>query len=143
MKRVIVFLFSILFLTACGGANSELDQKLETLNKELLEGHDVVMPKSMKLPKVKARILELIKDLPEEDERLAKGRSIAFELTKANDDMYNWMDNYANARLKTEDPNSQLELYERLKEEIASIGDHTNEAMQKAEQFISENEAAE
>jgi hypothetical protein len=143
MKRLIVFLFSVLALAACGGANSELNQKLEKLNKELLDGHDVVMPKSMKLPKIKASVLELIKDLPEDDERVKNGRSIAFELTKANDDMYNWMDNYANARLKTEDPNSQLELYERLKEEIAIIGSHTNEAMEMADKFISENETAE
>lgn len=142
MKRIIVFLFPLLILASCGGS-SELDQKLEALNKELMEGHDVVMPKSMKLPKVKASVLEKIKDLPEDDTLVIEGRRIAFELTKANDDMYNWMDNYSNARLKTEDPNSQLELYERLQEEIVHIGDHTNKAMSMAEEFLSENEETE
>ncbi|MGR3809192.1 hypothetical protein [Jiulongibacter sp. NS-SX5] len=142
MKKLFTLVFGLLVLAACNG-KSEIDEKLESLNAELMKGHDVVMPKSMKLPKIKAEVLKIIEGMDEAEPKVEQARYIAFELTKANDDMYNWMDNYANARLKTEDKTSQVELYERLLDDIQTIGNHTDEAMDMADKFLNNEEVAE
>ncbi len=128
---------SFVGLLAC--KNNEQQEKLDAMQKELIKGHDEVMPMSMKIPKLKTQLLESVEGLEETDEKLIEARRVAVDLTRANDDMYNWMDNFSEAINNTEDLNSKEELFVRLQEEIDMISESTKTAMEAANNLLKED----
>lgn len=135
MKHLILIGLT-LTMWACGP--SEQDKQIESLHKELIAGHDEVMPLSMQLPKLKEKVLAKVEGMQETSDSVMMARKIAVSLTKANDDMYNWMDNFADVMQTTEDKSSKINLYKRLKEDIGLIDESTHEAMESAKTFIDE-----
>lgn len=138
MKKALFCLSISCILLACG--SSEEDKKIETLYSELMEGHDVVMPKSMQLPKLKAELLKSVNDLPEGDSLKTVAVNLGKNLIDANDAMYTWMDELAVAMNDVEDKAEKLKLYHSLNEEIKEIGEATNNAMDVANNFLKEHE---
>ncbi len=138
MKKIAVLIaMSFIGLMAC--KNNEQQEKLDAMQKELIKGHDEVMPMSMKIPKLKTQLLESVEGLEETDEKLIEARRVAVDLTRANDDMYNWMDNFSEAINNTEDLNSKEELFVRLQEEIDLISESTKTAMEAANNLLKED----
>jgi hypothetical protein len=125
-------------LMACGP--NEEDVKLEALYNELIDGHDVVMPLSMKLPKIKTEVLAFVADLPAEDSLKLQALDISSALTKTNDDMYTWMDALAVAMNDVEDKKEKIALYEKLNKEIREIDIATKNTMDVANKFLGKNE---
>ncbi|AWV97279.1 hypothetical protein DJ013_03480 [Arcticibacterium luteifluviistationis] len=125
-------------MLACGP--SEEDKQIETVYAELMEGHDVVMPKSMQLPKLKSEVLKAVNELPEGDSLKTAAIDLGKELITANEDMYTWMDEFAVAMNDVEDKTEKLKLYESLNTEIKEIGEATNAAIETANKFLKEHE---
>lgn len=138
MRRLfmVVTVFGLLF--SCGPSEEEL--KVESLHKELMEGHDKVMPMSMRLPKLKASVLESVADLEEGEESKTEAMDLATSLTQANDAMYTWMDNFAVAMNDIKDTNEKLKRYELLNIEINEIGEATKKSIEMANKFIKDHE---
>ncbi|WP_341224921.1 hypothetical protein [uncultured Arcticibacterium sp.] len=138
MKKVLFYLSFSCVLLACGP--SEEDTKIEAVYAELMEGHDVVMPKSMQLPKLKGEVLKSVNELPEGDSLKTIAIGLGKELIDANDAMYTWMDEFGVAMNDIEDKSEKLKLYESLNAEIKEIGSATNQAIDKANKFLKEHE---
>ncbi|MFT7434475.1 MAG: hypothetical protein ACI8UX_000262 [Psychromonas sp.] len=138
MKKVLTAGILMMFMVACGP--SEQDIAIEKVYGELMEGHDEVMPKSMLLPKVKTKILAKVADLPEFDSLKTVALDLSHDLTKANEAMYTWMDEFAAAMNDVEDKSEKLKLYTILNLEIITISDATNSVMEKANTFLGKNE---
>jgi hypothetical protein len=139
MKKYTLIAFAFLGLLMACGPNEE-DVKLETSYNELIKGHDVVMPLSMKLPKLKTEILASVADLAEGDSLKLQALDISSALMKANDDMYTWMDALAVAMNDVEDKKEKMAQYDKLKKEIVEIDAATKNAMESANKFLGNNE---
>jgi len=108
MKKIILALPSLLFmvLVACNNnntqANNSQESKADSLAKEVEEVHNVVMPKSMKIPNLRkeiGRITDSIKKLPPKARDaaapyLAKLDAIDKDLGSAYDRMEDWMKSF-------------------------------------------------
>jgi hypothetical protein len=134
MNYLFLFFVAALF-AACSTSSGEQDKEIESLHKELIKGHDEVMPLSMQLPKLKEKVLAHAEETEADDVDSAQILSLA--LTKANDDMYTWMDDFAEA-MKVEDKAFKISAYKRLQDEISVIGEDTREAMKDAKLFLNE-----
>lgn len=132
MKYLFLFFVAALF-AACSSSSGEQDKEIESLHKELIKGHDEVMPLSMQLPKLKEKVLAHA----EETEDVDAAQTLSLVLTKANDDMYTWMDDFAEA-MKVEDKAFKISAYKRLQDEISVIGEDTREAIKDAKLFLNE-----
>lgn len=132
MKYLFLFFVAALF-AACSSSSGEQDKEIESLHKELIKGHDEVMPLSMQLPKLKEKVLAHA----EETEDVDTAQTLSLVLTKANDDMYTWMDDFAEA-MKVEDKAFKISAYKRLQDEISVIGEDTREAIKDAKLFLNE-----
>ncbi len=138
MKKVLTVSVLMLFMWSCGP--SEQDVAIDKVYADLMEGHDVVMPKSMVLPKMKTKVLAMVTDLPETDSLKTVALDLSHDLTQANEDMYTWMDEFAVAMNDVEDKTEKLKLYTSLNEDIDAIGEATNAVMAKAKKFLGEDE---
>jgi hypothetical protein len=138
MKRIFISFAIIAFLVSCGP--SEQDQKIDALYGELIEGHDVVMPLSMKLPKLKNEVLASVDSLQESDSLKIKAIEISKNLISANEEMYTWMDAFAVAMNDVEDKEEKLKLYEKLKLEIEKLDLTTHERIDNAKKILESNE---
>ena len=117
MKKLLlvfpVFLFAALI--ACNnsdknqkGANLTPKEEADRLEKEVLEGHDIAMPKSMKIPNLQKetkRLIDSISKLPAKAQEAsapyrAKLEILYKELGDAYSSMENWMTefNYDSAK---------------------------------------------
>lgn len=124
-KSLIVFLGLMTFTFAsCSNQNEEELKKLEA---ELMFGHDVVMPKTMKLLDLKEEIMAKI---GEKDS--AAVVKVASELQAANDEMYAWMDEYQVVINDVQDEKEKLKRFTTLKIQIDSIQVKTEKAMNDA-----------
>ncbi|MFN3589100.1 MAG: hypothetical protein ACK4UP_06925 [Spirosomataceae bacterium] len=124
-KSFLVFIGLVAFTFAsCSNQNEEELKKLES---ELMAGHDVVMPKTMKLLDLKEEILMKI---GEKDS--ATVVKIASDLQVANDEMYAWMDEYQVVINDVQDEKEKLKRFATLKMQIDSIQVKTEKAMNDA-----------
>jgi TolA-binding protein len=112
MKVLLFILTTILFLafTACNNtakkpedaANDPQKAQADSLEKEVLEGHDVAMPKSMKIPalqKETKRLIDSISKLPAKAQEAAapykaKLESLFKDLDEAGNAMNKWMEDF-------------------------------------------------
>lgn len=138
MRHIFIVFAFICLLVACG--SSEQDKQIEALYAELIKGHDVVMPLSMKLPKLKTEVLASVEGLPETDSLKFKAIEIGKNLMSANEEMYSWMDGFAMAMNDIEDKKEKLDRYEKLKLEIEILDVTTHENISDAQKFLDNNE---
>lgn len=111
MKRIILPLAALLILAACGNNSDkgdDLKKKADELEKEVLDGHDIAMPKSMRIPDVEKQVkglLDSIDKLPAKAKEAAapykaKLDSLAGELSYAGMAMDKWMTEFSLDSLK-------------------------------------------
>lgn len=139
MKKItfpLLLLISIVF-TQCTNA---LDEELKTVDAELMEGHDTVMPKSMGLVKLKDDVLA--KAAEGDSTMKSEAATIANNLQTAEDDMYKWMDDYSAAMNDEQDKEKKLEIYHKLKVDIDRISTATDDAINAAKEFTAKNTPA-
>lgn len=105
MKKLILPLLIVLTLTACNNSKSDeakvdpLQAQADSLEKQVVEGHDVAMPKSMKIPKLQKeaqRLIDSISTLPAKAREAsaplrAKLEELVNELNYADNAMNKWM----------------------------------------------------
>ncbi len=134
MKKIVSAAFISILLSACGSA--EMEKEIESLHEELIVGHDEVMPLSMQLPKLSEKVSAKVSETSRADS-IETAKSISSELIRANEAMYTWMDQFAEA-MQTEDFEKKITEYKRLKEEIEAINKNTHQAMDDAKAFVNE-----
>lgn len=107
MKKITLFSFVIacLSITACNNSKSDeakvdpLQAQADSLEKQVVEGHDIAMPKSMKIPKLQKeaqRLIDSISTLPAKAREAsaplrAKLEELVNELNYADNAMNKWM----------------------------------------------------
>ena len=115
MKRLLfVFTVAVFAISACNNADKKEEEvtltpkeradslEKEVLEKEVMEGHDIAMPKSMKIPNLQKetqRLIDSIDKLPAKAREAAapyraKLKNVYKELGDAYTSMENWMDNF-------------------------------------------------
>lgn len=127
--NISVLLVLVFFVFSC---TKNYDTEIESLNKELMEGHDKVMPKSLVINQIKKELLDKVKD--SDETKKEKALKIATDLQKAEDDMYAWMDDYSEV-LNTENSEKKLESYKKLKVSIDNIAKSTDSSIENARKF--------
>lgn len=134
MKNLI-YLFSILLisLTAC---DNELKKELETQQATLMKLHDEVMPKSMRIDKIKANLQTLSQSQNDNDSLSVLITDTSVKLQKTNDDMYTWMKNFGVAMNDVTDLDEKKKLYDELEIEIEKIKAETDEYTEKAQKLL-------
>lgn len=126
--------FTLFFATNC---TPDLEREIAEIDKELMTGHDEVMPKSMKLGDLRDDVLAKAAEGDSSAKTIAV--KIANDLQAAEDGMYKWMDDYSVAMNDEQDQAKKLEMYKTLKVEVAKISTDTDNAMKAAKDFIGEN----
>lgn len=108
MKKIALFtaIATCLIITACNNSNTENEKKADplqaqsdSLEKEVVQGHDEAMPKSMKIPKLQKeaqRLIDSISLLPTKAQQAAaplktKLEELVNELNYADNAMNKWM----------------------------------------------------
>ncbi|MFC3809050.1 hypothetical protein [Lacihabitans lacunae] len=138
MKKVnllgVVLLSTALSLSSC---NNKLKAELETVNTELMKGHDDVMPKTMQIASVKKDLLAAAET--SNDSLKNQALEISTSLQKAEDDMYLWMDNFGKAMNDVKNEEEKLKLYKELNTEIKNITTLTDESIAKAKAYVATN----
>lgn len=138
MKKVsllgVVLLSTALSLSSC---NNKLKAELETVNTELMKGHDDVMPKTMQIASVKKDLLAAAET--SNDSLKNQALEISTSLQKAEDDMYLWMDNFGKAMNDVKNEEEKLKLYKELNTEIKNITTLTDESIAKAKAYVVTN----
>lgn len=138
MKKVnllgVVLLSTALSLSSC---NNKLKAELETVNTELMKGHDDVMPKTMQIASVKKDLLAAAET--SNDSLKNQALEISTSLQKAEDDMYLWMDNFGKAMNDVKNEEEKLKLYKELNSEIKNITTLTDESIAKAKAYVATN----
>lgn len=107
MKKLLLSFFagSLLILAACNNETKiadDLKVKADALEKEVLEGHDIAMPKSMKIPDIQKKaqaLLDSIGKLPVKAQEAAaplktKLEEVKKDLSYAENAMDKWMTEY-------------------------------------------------
>lgn len=135
MKKVLVLTFVIMSLFGC--TNKAHEKEIEKIHAVLIEKHDVVMPVSMQLPKLKGDIMTMVQGLSHEDTLFLLASQNARDLTKANEDMYSWMDKFSEA-MNQEDQEVKFQKYKELELEIAVIDSTTKVVLKNAKDFLNE-----
>ncbi|UBM58869.1 hypothetical protein LAG90_18900 [Marinilongibacter aquaticus] len=134
MKKFWILSVSMAFLWACGPNENKVE--IEKLDKSLMEGHDKVMPVSLRLPKMKAEVLQTVEGLEEGDSLKMVAVLIGDELMAASDSMDVWMRRYADARADESFDVEKLNVYKTLKAQIEEVDADTKKAVEKAKTFL-------
>jgi len=129
MKKIVVAILALSF-SACQSVSEEA---LKKVDEALLQGHDEVMPKSMKLAEVKEEMLKKV-DSSQVDQ-VQKAQDIARRLDQAEAAMYQWMDTYRVIQDEVKDPAEKLKRLGAMKSTIDSIAVITDQAMTDAKNF--------
>lgn len=132
MKKIAYSLLLLLAFTFTQCTNA-VDEEIKTLDAQLMEGHDTVMPKSMGLVKLKDDVLAKAAD--GDSTMKSQAATIANNLQTAEDDMYKWMDEYSAAMNDEQDKNKKLEMYHKLKVDIDRISTDTENSIKAAKEF--------
>ena len=136
MKKLAFPLLLLITVTFTQCTNA-VDEELKTLDAQLMEGHDTVMPQSMGLVKLKDDVLAAA--AAGDSTMKNQAATIANNLQTAEDDMYKWMDDYSAAMNDEQDKEKKLEMYHKLKVDIDRISTDTENSMKAAKDFIAQN----
>lgn len=137
MKNLFKFSALLLLVFVAFACDQKTDKEIETINAELMKGHDEVMPKTMMIADLKKNLLAAAEGKSEEVKN--KALEISTNLQKAEDEMYMWMENYGKAMNELEDKTEKLKLYKELNTEVKSLKEHTVKSMEDAKKFIESN----
>lgn len=137
MKNFIKLSALLVFVFVATSCDQKTDKEIETINAELMKGHDEIMPKTMMIADLKKNLLAAAEGKSEELKNQAL--EISTNLQKAEDDMYLWMENYGKAMNDVEDKTEKLKLYKELNTEVKSLKDLTVKSMDDAKKFVESN----
>jgi len=137
-NKVLLVGMVLIFLTSCGEAKKEKDNKTETvkipeselLHKKIEEFHDEVMPEMGKLYAIEKSLQDEITNYEEggSGKKLEQLKSESLQVKEAQDHMMEWMRAFS----KEYDENAKEETkVQKLKEELNKI-EKINSEMQKA-----------
>lgn len=149
---VVFFVAFFIAVTSCNNTDKNKEkvtttpkEQADSLEKQVLEGHDIAMPKYMKIPDLQKAIKQMIDSvgqLPAEAQKAAapykaKLENISKELAAAYSSMENWMNefNYDSARSNIEQRIKYL-TDEKLK--VDKVKETVLGSLQKAESFLKE-----
>ncbi len=137
MKRNAIWMILVgIMAVACSNPlEGEIKQKYEVL----LKNHDEVMPKTMKLAKIKGDMLKSVESLSETDSLKMMAVSTAQKLDLADEKMYTWMDDFGKVLNEEKDLKVKSQKYDSLLVSIAEIAKLTDKAMADANQLILNN----
>jgi hypothetical protein len=105
MKKMFIPFLSLIMLIACKNNNnqdSDLKTQADALEKEVMDGHNIAMPRSMKIPDMEKqvkRIIDSLEKLPAKAKEAAapykaKLEGIAGDLSYATVAMDKWMEEF-------------------------------------------------
>src|ERR1700751_3834739 len=105
MKEKILFAIAFAFLFSCNNSEKKTDllqAKADSLQKEVLAGHDVAMPKSMKIPKLQKQINQVLDSINKLSANQQKAnasykmelRNLNIDLSNADSLMQKWMNEF-------------------------------------------------
>ncbi|MBK9510339.1 MAG: hypothetical protein IPO04_13185 [Cytophagaceae bacterium] len=137
MKNFIKLSALLVLVFVATSCDQKTDKEIETINAELMKGHDEIMPKTMMIADLKKNLLAAAEGKSEELKNQAL--EISTNLQKAEDDMYLWMENYGKAMNDVEDKTEKLKLYKELNTEVKSLKDLTVKSMDDAKKFVESN----
>ncbi|MBK6977188.1 MAG: hypothetical protein IPH28_08920 [Cytophagaceae bacterium] len=137
MKNFIKLSALLVLVFVATSCDQKTDKEIETINAELMKGHDEIMPKTMMIADLKKNLLSAAEGKSEELKNQAL--EISTNLQKAEDDMYLWMENYGKAMNDVEDKTEKLKLYKELNTEVKSLKDLTVKSMDDAKKFVESN----
>jgi len=145
------------FFTSCNNADNKskntatsLKAQADSLENEVLKGHDIAMPKSMKIPDLRQLIkrqLDSIDKLPAKDREAAapyKGQlqSLDKELEDAYTSMENWMESFGERMQELHSDSlkdhyeEKIKYYSGEKIKIDKIDEAVLGSVQKAESLL-------
>lgn len=134
MKNLRLILFAIVItFTSC---ENKLQKEVDAQQASLMKLHDELMPKSMKIDKIKADLQTLYKSENVSDSLSVLIIDTSMKLQKTNDDMYLWMKNFGTAMNDVTDLNEKKKLYDELEPEIERIKAETDEFTNKAKSLL-------
>lgn len=133
MKKIALILLSVICITVFS-CNNKTENEIDTIGASLNKGHDEVMPKTMLIADLKKNLLAAAENQP--DSVKNKALDISMNLQKAEDDMYQWMDNYGKAMNINDNKDEKIKLYKELDTQVKSLKDLTLKSMDDAKAFI-------
>lgn len=149
MKKNILFpLFATILLSACNNTGTDkkvdpLQAQADSLEKEVVEGHDLAMPKSMKIPKLQKeaqRLIDSIATLPEKAKQAAaplkaKLEELVNELNYADNAMNKWMAEI-NFDSATNDLGQRIKYFTDEKIKVNKVKDAVLNSIAKADSLL-------
>jgi len=129
MKKILISVLVFGFFSCQSGS----EEALKLIDAALIEGHDVVMPKSMKLADMKEAMVAKL-DSTNADQ-LAKAQDISRRMDQAEAAMYSWMDAYREVQDEVKDPIEKLKRFQAMKTQIDSIAVITDQVIADAKGF--------
>jgi hypothetical protein len=146
MKKNILPAFVFSFLISCNNSEKKVDPlqaKADSLEKEVIAGHDVAMPKSMKIPKLQKQIgqvLDSINKLPAKQQQA--NASYKIDLKNLNNDLSNadslmqkWMNEFNLDSFNT-NPQKRVEYLSDEKNKIEKVKTAVLSSLQKADSLL-------
>ena len=147
MKKNLLTAIAFVFLIACNN-NSEKktdpsQAKADSLQNEVIAGHDVAMPKSMKIPKLQKQIkqtIDSINKLPTKELQASASYKTELEnlyndLSGADSLMHKWMDEFNLDSFNT-DPEQRVKYLSDEKNKINKVKDAVLNSLQKADSLL-------
>ena len=131
MKKIFFVLLPVVFVffTSCNNSEKKTDSlqiKADSLEKEVIEGHNIAMPKSMKIPNLQKeakQLLDSINKLPAKEQQASVSYKEKLEtLLKDLDDAYAAMDKWMNEFNLDSFKNNTEQRIQYLSEEKMKVG---------------------
>lgn len=144
MKKILLPLFAILLLASCKSKTaSPSEDKAAQLQKEVLEDHDIAMPKSMRIPDLQKevkRLLDSVAGLPEKAKEAAaplqtKLESLRDELSYAETAMDKWMTEFSLDSFKS-DAEKRIKYLTEEKLKVSKVKEAVLSGLAKADSML-------
>lgn len=149
MKKNILTPFAFAILVSCNNSEKKIDPlqaKADSLQKEVIAGHDVAMPKSMKIPKLQKQIgqvLDSINKLPIKQQQANASykidlQNLSNDLSNADSLMQKWMNEFNLDSFNT-NPEKRVEYLSEEKNKIEKVKVAVLNSLQKADSLLKKN----
>ena len=146
MKKNIFILSAIVFLISCNNSGKKIDPlqvKADSLQNEVLAGHDVAMPNSMKIPKLQKQIDQILDSIdklsPKQQQANASYkmdlRNLKTGLSNADSLMQKWMNEFNLDSFNT-NLEKRVEYLSSEKDKINKVKDTVLMSLQKADSLL-------
>ena len=145
MKKIIFLLINCTLIYSCNnsGKTDPVRAQADSLQKQVIDEHDVAMPKAMKIPKLKKEIqqqIDSINKLPTAEQEAAasykdKLEILSNDLTLAHEEMQQWM-NAFNLDSFSNDPAKRVQYLTDEKKKVTRVKEEVLQSLQKADSVI-------